>query len=69
LETLKKSFLEKPLIESSANQIADIFSKAVLFLAFISFLLWQFGLGGNFEKALMVCISVLVISCPCAFAL
>ncbi|MEJ8616575.1 heavy metal translocating P-type ATPase [Helicobacter pylori] len=69
LETLKKSFLEKPLIESSANQIADIFSKAVLFLAFTSFLLWQFGLGGNFEKALMVCISVLVISCPCAFAL
>ncbi len=69
LEILKKSFLEKPLIESSANQIADIFSKAVLFLAFISFLLWQFGLGGNFEKALMVCISVLVISCPCAFAL
>ncbi|WQV47172.1 heavy metal translocating P-type ATPase [Helicobacter pylori] len=69
LETLKKSFLEKPLIESSANQIADIFSKAVLFLAFVSFLLWQFGLGSNFEKALMVCISVLVISCPCAFAL
>ncbi|WP_120992095.1 heavy metal translocating P-type ATPase [Helicobacter pylori] len=69
LETLKKSFLEKPLIESNANKIADIFSKAVLFLAFISFLLWQFGLGGNFEKALMVCISVLVISCPCAFAL
>ncbi|WRF38416.1 heavy metal translocating P-type ATPase [Helicobacter pylori] len=69
LETLKKSFLEKPLIESSANKIADIFSKAVLFLAFISFLLWQFDLGGNFEKALMVCISVLVISCPCAFAL
>lgn len=69
LETLKKSFLEKPLIESSANQIADIFSKAVLFLAFVSFLLWQFGFGGNFEKALMVCISVLVISCPCAFAL
>lgn len=69
LETLKKSFLEKPLIESSTNQIADIFSKAVLFLAFISFLLWQFGLGGDFEKALMVCISVLVISCPCAFAL
>ncbi|WP_154474386.1 heavy metal translocating P-type ATPase [Helicobacter pylori] len=69
LETLKKSFLEKPLIESSANKIADIFSKAALFLAFISFLLWQFGLGGNFEKALMVCISVLVISCPCAFAL
>ncbi len=69
LETLKKSFLEKPLIESSANQIADIFSKAVLFLALISFLLWQFGLGGDFEKALMVCISVLVISCPCAFAL
>ncbi|WP_187834881.1 heavy metal translocating P-type ATPase [Helicobacter pylori] len=69
LETLKKSFLEKPLIESSANQIADIFSKAVLFLAFISFLLWQFGLGGSFEKALMVCISVLVISCPCTFAL
>ncbi|KHL88283.1 carbonate dehydratase [Helicobacter pylori] len=69
LETLKKSFLEKPLIESSANKVADIFSKAVLFLAFVSFLLWQFGLGGNFEKALMVCISVLVISCPCAFAL
>ncbi|GAA7102500.1 heavy metal translocating P-type ATPase [Helicobacter pylori] len=69
LETLKKSFLEKPLIESSANQIADIFSKAVLLLAFVSFLLWQFGLGGDFEKALMVCISVLVISCPCAFAL
>ncbi len=69
LETLKKSFLEKPLIESSANQIADIFSKAVLFLAFVSFLLWQFGLGGDFEKALMVCISVLIISCPCAFAL
>ncbi|GAB0001381.1 heavy metal translocating P-type ATPase [Helicobacter pylori] len=69
LETLKKSFLEKPLIESSANKIADIFSKAVLSLAFISFLLWQFGLGGGFEKALMVCISVLVISCPCAFAL
>ncbi|WQW77920.1 heavy metal translocating P-type ATPase [Helicobacter pylori] len=69
LETLKKSFLEKPLIESSANKIADIFSKAVLLLAFVSFLLWQFGLGGNFEKALMVCISVLVISCPCAFAL
>ncbi|CAJ98942.1 heavy metal translocating P-type ATPase [Helicobacter acinonychis] len=69
LETLKKSFLEKPLIESSANKIADIFSKTVLFLAFVSLILWQFGWGANFEKALMVCISVLVISCPCAFAL
>ncbi len=46
LETLKKSFLEKPLIESSANKIADIFSKAVLFFSLYKLFIVAIWFGG-----------------------
>ncbi len=58
-----------PKIQEAANHIARYFSLVVLSLAFGTFLYWRFALGVQFDRALMVMISVIVISCPCALAL
>jgi Cu+-exporting ATPase len=55
-------------IENSANELSKYFSISILTIALFSFLGWYFY-NGDFENALIIAISVIVIACPCALAL
>jgi Cu+-exporting ATPase len=65
---LEDALNSKPKIEEKANEISKYFSITILTLALLSFLGWYLY-NGNFEHALIVSISVIVIACPCALAL
>jgi Cu2+-exporting ATPase len=51
-----------------ADRAARLYSPAVHLLALISFLAWGV-LGGDWKQAMLVAISVLIITCPCALGL
>jgi len=65
---LEESLTKKPKIEQLANEISGWFSLTILSLALLTFIGW-FWMTGEFERALVVAISVIVIACPCALGL
>ena len=65
---LEDSISKKPKIEQLANTVSGYFSVTILTIAVLTFIGWYF-LIGDFEKALIVSISVIVIACPCALGL
>ncbi|MDY0194451.1 MAG: heavy metal translocating P-type ATPase [Sulfurovaceae bacterium] len=65
---LEESMTKKPKIEQLANSISGYFSVAILTIAIATFAGWYLY-DGNFEKALIISISVIVIACPCALGL
>ncbi len=67
-EMLSDAVTKKPRIEQLANQISGWFSLAILSIALLTFAGWWY-VGGEFERALIVGISVIVIACPCALGL
>jgi Cu+-exporting ATPase len=67
-EMLSDAVTKKPRIEQLANTISGWFSLAILSIALLTFAGWWW-LGGDFERALIVGISVIVIACPCALGL
>ncbi len=57
-------------IQRLADKVASVFVPAVLCIAVATFLLWYFvPHNPSFNRALLNCISVLVIACPCAMGL
>ncbi len=58
----------KAPIERMADKIAGVFVPAVMGIAALTFVVWM-AVAGDFATALNHCISVLVISCPCALGL
>ncbi len=67
-EMLSDAVTKKPRIEQLANAISGWFSLAILSIALLTFAGWWY-FGGDFERALIVGISVIVIACPCALGL
>ena len=65
---LEESITKKPKIEQLANSISGYFSTTILVIALLTFVGW-YMIGGSFEEALIVAISVVVIACPCALGL
>ena len=65
---LEDALASKPEIEDTTNEISKYFSISILLLAMATFIVWNW-MTGDFEKALIVSISVIVIACPCALAL
>lgn len=65
---LEESVTKKPKIEQLANSISGYFSAIILTIAIATFVGWYLH-DGNFEKALIISISVIVIACPCALGL
>ena len=65
---LEDALASKPAIEDTTNELSKYFSVTILLLALATFAGW-YWVGGDFEKALIVSISVIVIACPCALAL
>ncbi len=59
----------KAPIQRMADVISNYFVPAVVAIAAVTFLVWNFGLGVSFETALLNATAVLVIACPCALGL
>ena len=65
---LEESLTKKPRIEQLANEVSGYFSITILTIAALTFAGW-YWMTGDFERALVVSISVIVIACPCALGL
>jgi Cu+-exporting ATPase len=60
----------KAPIQRFADVVSGYFVPTIISIAVLTFLGWYFvGDPGNFSRALINCISVLVIACPCALGL
>jgi len=68
VELLEDSLNSKPKIEDVTNELSKYFSIIILLLSLATFVGWYFY-DGNFEKSLVIAISVIIIACPCALAL
>ena len=68
MSLLEESITKKPRIEQLADRVSGYFSGIILAIALLAFAGWWF-IGGDFEHALIVGISVIVIACPCALGL
>lgn len=66
---VEDSLNARPKIAQMANHISRYFSLVVLSLALLTFIFWLYYLKAPFDKSLMVLVSVIIISCPCALAL
>ncbi|BAF72877.1 heavy metal translocating P-type ATPase [Sulfurovum sp. NBC37-1] len=65
---LEESITKKPRIEQLADTVSGYFSSIILIIALLTFAGWWF-FAGEFEQALIIGISVIVIACPCALGL
>ena len=65
---LEDALASKPEIEDTTNELSKYFSITILLLSLVTFGAW-YWLDNDFEEALIVAISVIVIACPCALAL
>lgn len=66
---LEDSIAHKPHIQNLANSLSQYFSKSVLCIGLVTFFGWYFLGKIGLEHSLVIAISVIVISCPCALAL
>ena len=67
IKLLEESLESKPNIQNLANSLSKHFSRVVLLIALCGFVYWWHYAG--VQQALIIAISVIVISCPCALAL
>jgi Cu+-exporting ATPase len=65
---LETSLVKKPKVEQLANSISGYFSNIILLIALLTFVGWYLSTN-DFEQALIISISVIVIACPCALGL
>lgn len=68
INLIQDSLSKKPHIETKANAISYHFSAFVLLCAVATFAFWVWHTG-DFERAMIVAVSVVIIACPCALAL
>lgn len=69
LKLLEESLAKKPNIENFANSLSRYFSLTILSLSIFTFILHFMIFDKSFETSLIICVSVIVIACPCALAL
>lgn len=68
INLLENATSKKPNIQNIANAISSKFSLIILLLGICSFIFWYIKTQ-NFATSMIIFISVIIISCPCALAL
>lgn len=68
IEMVKEAASKKTPVEKLADKISGFFVPVVLSISLVTFLVW-FILEKDFEFALNMAISVVVVACPCALGL
>lgn len=68
IEMVKEAASKKTPIERLADKISGIFVPIVLSISLVTFIAWLF-VSKEFEFALNMAISVVVVACPCALGL
>lgn len=68
IEMVKEAASKKTPVERLADKISGFFVPVVLSISFVTFIAWLI-FGKNFEVALNMAISVVVVACPCALGL
>ncbi|MCL0100960.1 copper-translocating P-type ATPase, partial [Peptococcaceae bacterium] len=70
IKIIEDAQASKAPIQRMADVVSAYFVPAVLSIAVVTFLVWYFWVdAGNFTKALICFVAVLVIACPCALGL
>ncbi len=65
---IEESLHEKPEIQKLSDKVSHYFVQVVILLSIITFVAWYL-LSGELQKAVLFSLSVLVVSCPCAFGI
>ncbi len=68
IQYIEETQTKKIPIQRFADRISSYFVPFVIFIAFITFVLWFFS-SGDINSSIIRTISVLVIACPCALGL
>ncbi|MDH4228391.1 MAG: heavy metal translocating P-type ATPase [Nitrospirota bacterium] len=70
IEMVRRAQGSKAPIQRLADKVAGIFVPVVLGIAAAAFLIWYLvGPEPRFVNAMMVCVTVLIIACPCSLGL
>jgi Cu+-exporting ATPase len=69
IQLIEDARLSRPPIQKFADKISSVFVPVVIIIAVITWILWWFLGGLDFNESLMRGLSVLVVACPCALGL
>ena len=68
IDMVEQAQLGRAPMQRIVDKVTQVFVPVILMIAAVTFLLWL-GLSGDFERAIIAAVAVLVIACPCALGL